>query len=87
MTGSGMFGPFHIRTRRLDIDHSRASSFAVETVEFLVEQNIIMGFLAEWVPMILESLYHGEHLINAKTGARPYFELSSLSNAKLLPEK
>lgn len=55
-TGIGLLGPFHSRAGWLDVDHNRASSFAVVTAEFLVQQNIMMGFFAECVPMTSASL-------------------------------
>jgi hypothetical protein len=56
LTPRGLLGPAHNRAGALDVDHSRASSFAVLIAEFLVQQKIMMGFPAECVEMMLASL-------------------------------
>lgn len=51
-----LLGHFHNLAGGLVIDHKRESSLAVETVEFLVQQNIMIGFLHECAPMTSGSL-------------------------------
>jgi hypothetical protein len=52
----GLFGPFHSLAGAFDMDHKRASSLAVATEEFLVQQKIMIGFMEPRVAMISESL-------------------------------
>jgi hypothetical protein len=46
-TASDLLGAFHNLAGGFDIDQKRASSFAVDTAEFLVQQKISIGFRYE----------------------------------------
>lgn len=77
-------GPFHNLAAWLAVDHMRASSFAVATVEFLVQQKIMIGFLHECVLMTSWSLQSTSAKVPNDSSMNSYLELHILSNAKSL---
>lgn len=81
-----LLGLFHSLAGGFVIDHKRESSLAVVTVEFLVEQNIIIGFLQVCAPITSGSLYiHLSVDLLSIRSRDTYLELHILSNAKSFP--